>query len=364
MELGFFTMPVHPPGKGWRQSLREDREALILADRLGFREAYVGEYATAQAESVLSRALFLATLAEATGRIRLGIGSADLPNHPAATAAQIAMLDHLFDGRLIFGIGPGSLPANVDMVGDAALNRNTWFIEAIDRVLAIWRDKVSCEATNQALSIPGTFVSGIGENISSRPWQHPHPPIVVTATAPACRGVAEAASRNWGVISADFLMPGSVATHWPDYEESCRHAGREALRANWRVAKSIFVAADDATARTYATAPDSPYRAHYRHVLARMTEAGRIDLLRSRAEIADGAVTLDDVCEKLVFYGTAERVTDQILAFRETVGDFGTLLYAGHDWANPVLARRSMALMAEKVLPAVNRAIGATAAAE
>ena len=49
---------------------------------------------------------------------------------------------------------------------------------------------------------------------------------------------------------------------------------------------------------------------------------------------------------------------DQILAFRETIGDFGTLLYAGHDWVDPRLARRSMELMAEKVMPAVNAAIG------
>src|SRR4051794_5916182 len=32
MKLGFFTMPIHPLGKDWRQSLREDREAFILAD--------------------------------------------------------------------------------------------------------------------------------------------------------------------------------------------------------------------------------------------------------------------------------------------------------------------------------------------
>jgi hypothetical protein len=51
-------------------------------------------------------------------------------------------------------------------------------------------------------------------------------------------------------------------------------------------------------------------------------------------------------------------VVDQLLAFRETVGDFGTLLYCGHDWAEPRLARRSMELMAEKVMPAVNAAIG------
>ena len=43
MNLGFFTMPIHPLEKDWRQSLREDREAFLLADELDFSEAYVGE---------------------------------------------------------------------------------------------------------------------------------------------------------------------------------------------------------------------------------------------------------------------------------------------------------------------------------
>ena len=46
MKLGFFTMPIHPLEKDWRLSLREDREAFLLADELGYTEAYVGEHVT------------------------------------------------------------------------------------------------------------------------------------------------------------------------------------------------------------------------------------------------------------------------------------------------------------------------------
>ncbi len=74
----------------------------------------------------------------------------------------------------------------------------------------------------------------------------------------------------------------------------------------------------------------------------------------------DDEVTLDMVCEKLIIHGSPERVTDQLLAFRDEVGDFGTLLYAGKDWRDRALARRSMVLMAEKVLPAVNAAAQST----
>jgi hypothetical protein len=54
MQLGFFTMPIHPLTKDWRQSLREDREAFILADELGFVEGYCGEHATDKAENITS----------------------------------------------------------------------------------------------------------------------------------------------------------------------------------------------------------------------------------------------------------------------------------------------------------------------
>ena len=70
-------------------------------------------------------------------------------------------------------------------------------------------------------------------------------------------------------------------------------------------------------------------------------------------------VTFDQVCDELIIYGTSNKVADQLLAFREHVGDFGTLLYAGKDWKDRDLGRRSMILLAEKVLPQINAAIGA-----
>src|SRR6266513_2233064 len=68
MKLGFFTMPIHPLEKDWRLSLREDREAFILADELGYTEGYVGEHHTDRAENITSSMMFICTLIEATRR--------------------------------------------------------------------------------------------------------------------------------------------------------------------------------------------------------------------------------------------------------------------------------------------------------
>ncbi|MFZ9972642.1 MAG: histidine phosphatase family protein [Candidatus Limnocylindrus sp.] len=73
----------------------------------------------------------------------------------------------------------------------------------------------------------------------------------------------------------------------------------------------------------------------------------------------DDSINADTVAPKLVIAGSVNSVVDQILALREEIGDFGTLLYAGHDWKDPALAKRSMQLMAEQVMPKVNAAIGA-----
>ena len=52
MRLGFFTQPVHPITRDYREILREDQDAIILADQLGFCEAFVGEHMTDLAEPI------------------------------------------------------------------------------------------------------------------------------------------------------------------------------------------------------------------------------------------------------------------------------------------------------------------------
>ena len=94
---------------------------------------------TDRAENITSCAVFIATLINATKKIKLGTGTINMPNaHPAAIAAQIAMLDHLLDGRFIFGISPGGLLSDAEAFGNLDADRNAMFLESINQVLAIW----------------------------------------------------------------------------------------------------------------------------------------------------------------------------------------------------------------------------------
>ena len=101
-----------------------------------------------------------------------------------------------------------------------------------------------------------------------------------------------------------------------------------------------------------------------KQLLAKLARFKRFSLFKSRPDMPDSDVTLEYVIDNMVIRGTVNHVVDQILAMRETIGDFGTLLYCGKNWTDPALDRRSMELMAEKVMPAINAAIGRPAAAE
>src|ERR1044072_7538072 len=363
MNLGFFTITIHPLHQAWQQSLREDREAFILADELGYTEGYVGEHLTDRAENITSSMMFICTLIEATKRIKLGTGTLNMPNnHPAAVAANAAMLDHLLDGRFILGISPGGLLSDAEVFGNLDADRNAMFLECINQVVEIWNSEPPYNIKGKYWNsiIERQLMLDLGQGYLPKPLQRPHPPIVVTAVAPFSKGVTEAAAHGWEPISANFFMSACVESPWPNSIEGCERAGRVTDPANWRVAKSVFVAKDAATAKAYATDPDGPYVYYYRSLLTKLKRSGRIELFKTRRDQPDDEVTLESICDKLIIHGTPESVADQLLAFQEETGPFGTLLYAGKDWRDRELGRQSMILMAEKVMPRINRDISGT----
>ena len=363
MKLGMFMMPLHPPARNPWETLAEDREAILLADRLGYCEALVGEHVTDLAENITSCLMFLASVAHETKNIVLGSGTINMPNtHPAAVAAQVAMLDHMLKGRFIMGISPGGLMSDAEVFGNYQKDRNAIFLESINMVLEIWQREGPYDLKGEHFNVSTgrTMIPEIGQGTILKPYQKPHPPIVVTAVAPHSKGVTEAAKRGWMPISANFLLPEWVASHWPKHAEGRRAVGAEPNPADWRVAKSIFVADDDKVAGRYGRGAEGPYRHYFTSLVRKLVGfGGRGNLFKLDQNQPDSEITPEYVTNKLVIAGSVNSVVDQILAFRETTGDFGTLYYACMDWKDPALGRRSMELMAEQVMPRVNAAIGA-----
>jgi len=366
MRLGYFTMPVHGMHRNWAETLKEDRQTVILADKLGFHDAFIGEHLSDRCETVTNSMMFLASLVSDTKTIKLASGTSNLSQmHPVLIAAQAAMLDHLAEGRFIFGISPGSLTSDAEALGILDEDRNKMFAEAIDVILEIWkRDapyNIDLPDNRYKVSTARTADLSLGVGYLSKPYQSPRPEIVGTVLAPFSQGVVAMGKRDFHPLSANFLLPQWLASHWKNYCEGKNSVGETAQVADWRVARTIFVADDDATAARYGrTDPKSPYLAYYDQILKKLARSKRLFVMKSHKEQPDSEVTLDSVMDQVVIHGSVNKVVDQILALREQTGDFGEIVYAGMDWVDPALTKRSMQLMAEQVMPRINDAIASS----
>ena len=367
MRLGMFMMPMHALGRNHTQTLREDRETVVLADQLGYHDVFIGEHLTDTTENITNSLMFLATLIHATKTIKLGTGTCNLSQmHPTLVAAQAAMFDHLAEGRFIFGISPGALASDFEALGMLDEDRNKLFAEAIDVILEIWKREppydIELPGNRFKVTTRTTYDPSIGIGIMPRPFQSGLPEIVGTVVAPFSKGVIAMGERDFHPMSANFLLPKWAKTHWVNYAEGKRNVGKTADPSDWRVARTIFVADDDKTAAAYARNDmASPYRFYYEQLKAKLMKGKRHVVFKESMEQGDETLTSDYILDRLCIHGSVDRVVDQLLALRDEIGDFGELVYAGMDWVDEKLAKRSMTLMAEQVMPRVNSAIGGTA---
>src|SRR5262245_60242959 len=189
MRLGYFIMPLHPMRRSWTETLQEDRAGIILADQLGYHDAFVGEHLADGCETITNSMMFLATLIQETKQIRLATGTSNLSQmHPVLIACNAAMLDHLSHGRFIFGISAGALPVDAEALGNLDQDRNKMFAEAIDVILAIWeRDPpydIDFPDNRYKVSVRQTFAPNLSLGYLKKPFQQPRPEIVGTVVAP------------------------------------------------------------------------------------------------------------------------------------------------------------------------------------
>ena len=118
---------------------------------------------------LLDPAVALSHVAAHTRTIRLATGIIILPQrNPVVLAKELASVDVLSGGRLIFGVGAGYLRAEFEAVGASFADRGERTNEYIEAILALW--------TQEKPSFEGRFVAFGGIDAQPRPVQKPHPP--------------------------------------------------------------------------------------------------------------------------------------------------------------------------------------------
>jgi alkanesulfonate monooxygenase SsuD/methylene tetrahydromethanopterin reductase-like flavin-dependent oxidoreductase (luciferase family) len=354
MRLGYFTMPLHPPGADPARTMADDLEQIVTLDRLGYAEAWVGEHFTSVWENIPCPDLFLAQALARTTNIRLGTGVSCLPNHtPVMLAHRIAQLDQMARGRFNWGIGAGGFPGDFELfdVDDKQGESRRLTREILDEVLALWDDPQPGARRHDRwrYRVPDPQPD-VGLRLHSRPYQRPHPPIAAAGVSPRSDTLALAGEHGWIPMSINFVPPPTLRTQWEVYAAGAQKAGRVPDRSTWRIARDVYVGETPKQARRDALG-GVLRRDWTDYFIPLLGKSKLLGLAKIDPEMPDAAVTPEYLCENIWIVGDVAEVTEKLQKLNADVGGFGTLLAIGHEWEPRDQWDRSMTLLAEKVLP-------------
>jgi probable F420-dependent oxidoreductase len=128
-------------------------------------------------DPILDPVTALAFLAGRTRSVLLGTGIVVLPlRNPLILAKELATVDVLSNGRLVFGVGVGYVEREFEALEASFGDRGVRTEEYLAAIRAIW--------TEPRPAFQGTTVSFSGVQAFPHPIQRPHPPIVMGGYAP------------------------------------------------------------------------------------------------------------------------------------------------------------------------------------
>ena len=354
MKLGFFTMPLHPPGADYTRTLDADLEQLIVLDELGYQEAWIGEHFTSEWENIPAPDLMIARAIGQTQNIVLGTGVNCMPNHnPFVVASRIAQLDHMCHGRFNWGVGSGGFPGDFEVFGfdPKSGEQRSMTQDAVELILKLWDNPEPglYEHKFWRFSIPETD-DYIAQRFFLKPYQKPHPPIGVAGVTEKSGTLVTAGARGWIPMSINIVPTRLIKTHWEAVEEGANGAGRTADRSQWRVARNVFVGETTSQAREFVL--NGTMARDYRDYLLRLLpKVKMLDLTKVDPTMPDSDVTPEYMLDNVWVVGSPDDVVAQLQQLYDEVGGFGVLLAIGHEWEPREPWVNSMRLLQEEVLP-------------
>ena len=358
IRYGMFIMPFHDPAKPLAQCYDEDLELIVRAEELGFSEFWIGEHHTMKYENIVMPEIFIARALGETRNIRLGPAPVCLQqHHPAHVACRLAFLDHLSKGRLNLCFGPGSVPTDLELYGLDPKNSAEMVEEATDIILKLWTSDPPYEIQGKywrvSLKKHVDEVTGLG--FIPKPFQRPHPPISTPGTSRNSPTMQMAGARGLQPFGHCLVTANVLADQWKTYEAAALKAGRRPDRAEWKVARTIFLA--DTTREARQRARTNSVAGNYEYIGNLLDRGPGRKMFKRDLSASDAACGLDYLMEEQIIAGDVDEVLRRLLRMMEETGPFGTLILMGYDWDDKPSWVHSMELFARELMPALNRAV-------
>lgn len=341
LRFGVFMPPMNSPAtQNPTTSLLRNIETIQLMDRLGFDEAWIGEHHSGGTEIVADPLTFIAHVGAVTKHIKLGTGVVSLPYHnPLWIADRAILVDHLLRGRLMLGLGPGSLPTDAAMLGLEPSQLRPALQEDIDVLLRLlYGERVTIETDRYKLVDAATQLA---------PYTDPMFDIAVAAsTSPA--GPMLAGKYGLSMLSLGATTEAGfdvLALHWNRLEEEARAHGQTVDRSRWRMFGPMHIAETKEQAIEDVKYGFMEYCDYTQKTLALPTVRAAGDTFEERVAWVNET--------GLGVIGTPEMAIEQIQRLMDqSNGGFGCYMMQQHDWANWGATQRHYELFARHVIPA------------
>ncbi|MEV1010937.1 LLM class flavin-dependent oxidoreductase [Streptomyces sp. NPDC049881] len=350
MQFGIDLAPViSPDEKSPTDYFTEALDLAVLAEELGYGHVRTVEhYFTYYGGYSPDPVAFLSAVAARTERIKLVTGAV-LPvfSHPIQLAGKLAMLDHLSKGRLEVGFGRAFLPSEFTAFEIPIDESHQRFREGIEAVRTLWAEEDAVW--------DGTFHSFGPVTLLPRPYQQPHPPILV-ATARTPESCTAAGAAGHGLMMVPGINTAEQTQYMLSlYRTAWAEAGHEPGTENVHMSYSAYVDDDGDAAYQRGRYQDARIGAKLAHAVSdwKTTRSSAYQGYEQLTQAPEGGDPFDDhIRENKVLVGTPEHVTGQLEAIRDLYGDDITIsfLVASGDMAVEDSVR-TMRLLSERVLP-------------
>jgi limonene 1,2-monooxygenase len=335
LRFGAFIAPFHPLDENPTLALRRDLELVEHLDRLGYDEAWIGEHHSGAFELIASPELFIAAAAERTKSIRLGTGVSSLPyHHPLMLADRINQLDHMTQGRVMFGVGPGALSSDAYMMGIPIARQRDMMDEALDVIVRLLRGE---EVTHES-----DWFKLNRARLQMSPYSRPSVEIAV-ASQVSPTGARAAGRHGVGLLSLGATSDGgfnALGSNWAIAEELARDNGHVMDRSAWRLVGPMHIAETREQAMADVRFGLEKWIAYFR-------EIGNLPM------VPDTEVDPVEAFLKLpmAVVGTPADAEAKIQALVDQSGGFGCFLFMAHNWADWEATKHSYELFARYVAP-------------
>jgi alkanesulfonate monooxygenase SsuD/methylene tetrahydromethanopterin reductase-like flavin-dependent oxidoreductase (luciferase family) len=219
MKLGLNLPNQYPAGESMAQRIDEVVEQVDLMRELGFDVLVVGQHHLATPFQQPSSVPLIARVAANSGTMRIGITVFLLPLHnPVDIAEQVATLDAISHGRMIFGVGLGYRPEECQAFGVTMQERVPRFLESLDLIKQLW--------TQDEVEFHGKFYEVPRMQSTIRPVQQPYPPIWMAANQAVAVRRAGRLGYTW--VMNPHVTHAVLKQQVAEYRESLNAHGHQA----------------------------------------------------------------------------------------------------------------------------------------